>query len=251
MTQRERILAIVAGSLALVVVGVLAWTWVDGMYERRRKEIRRLTVEIENKEIVLAEQRRATRRLADYERRSLPADRELARALYQDWLLGLVGHADPDDAKVNAISDHDQRGVFRRFTFSINGKGTIEQLTRFLYHFYEVDHLHLLRRLQIRPIEDSRDLDIAVTIEALSLPDASREDQLTDDPSTRLAKASMDQYQQRIVGRNLFAPPNNAPRLTTVGSQRVEIGRSVSSSSASMLPLISMSTFDDAGTQID
>ena len=228
MTQRERMLAIVAGGLSLVVVSVLAWNWVEGLYAQRRAEIRGLTVKIEDKEIVLAAQRSATRRLADYERRSLPANRELARALYQDWLLELVGHADLDDAKVNAISDHDQGGVLRRLAFSINGKGSIEQLTRFLYHFHQIDHLQQIRRLQIRPIENSRDLDIAVTIEALSLPAASRQDRLTDDPSVRLADTTIEQFQKRIVGRNLFSPPNHAPSLAAVGSKKVELGDNLS-----------------------
>ena len=86
-------------------------------------------------------------------------------------------------------------------------------MTQFLYDFYSAGHLHQLRRLDVKPVENGRDLDVTMTIEALSLPGADRRDQLSQGERSRgSALAKLADYTDVIVRRNLFAPYAPAPR---------------------------------------
>ena len=73
--------------------------------------------------------------------------------------------------------------------------------------------------------EDQSSVDITLNIETLSLKKASRVDKLEPQPSTRLALSSHDKYYDAIVGRNLFGPRNNEPKISISGSQDVFLGR--------------------------
>jgi len=75
----------------------------------------------------------------------------------------------------------------------------------FLYAFYRAGHMHQIRHLSIKPMENGRGLDLVITIEALSLPGATL-DKLSTEPGTRLMLSSADAYSNLIVGRNLFSP---------------------------------------------
>ncbi len=98
------------------------------------------------------------------------------------------------------------RDAYTLFSFSIKGDATLEQFTRFLYDFYSAGHLHKISKLTITPIENSRLLQLLITVEALSLPGSTQKDKLAAASSKRLKLASWDDYKKVIVGRNLFAP---------------------------------------------
>ena len=71
--------------------------------------------------------------------------------------------------------------------------------------------------MTMKPVEHAGELDVTVTIEALSLPNADRKDQLCKEKGTGLRLAKVDDYRDPIVKRNLFAPytppPPVAPRV--------------------------------------
>jgi len=225
-SSRERLFALIVGTVAVLVVGFFLYSWVAGQFDRRAKEIARLNTDIRKFERTGELGRTASRKIAQFEERSLPANPEVARTRYQTWLVNemeLAGLIEPDVRFVTAIgSDKD---IFVKQSFSIEAIGTLPQVVELLHAFYAVDWSHRITRLTLRPVKDSKLLDITINVEALSLKRASRVDKLEPKPSQRLALDSRDKYYDAIVGRNLFGPRNNEPKISISGSLDVFLER--------------------------
>ena len=142
--------------------------------------------------------------LKELQKRSLPSDVEVARSLYQGWLLELVEHVGLTDPNVNSSEPSSKKGLYYSLSFSVRGRGTLEQLVQFLYEFYRAGHLHKVRSIGISPLSKSGQLNLAISIEALSIPGADRADQLTTLTSKRLVSSDLEAYFP-IVERNFFA----------------------------------------------
>ncbi len=151
----------------------------------------------------MARFRKANQQLKRWQAQSLPSDPEIARSLYQAWLVGLVGRPGFISPNVDSSEPVTRKGLYSSLRFSARGRGTPEQLTRFLFDFYRADHLHHIESLNLTPVPRSDELDIALSIEALSLPDGERKDQLSTRVSDRLASDELTDY-RAIVERNLF-----------------------------------------------
>jgi hypothetical protein len=212
MQKREKQLAAAVAVLVALVGGkYVIESWHTSVSQRSNR-IANLEKEIGQKEVKLARGRQAKARLAAHEKRSLPADRQLARSLYQNWLRGVVDRAKFTGVDFNTPAAPG-RNNFERLVFSINCRGTLEQLTQFLHDFYSANHLHMIRRLQVQPIDASKELKLIIIVDALSLPGADRKE-LNSEPATRLAQKDLASYRKTIVERNLFAeysPPAPPP----------------------------------------
>jgi hypothetical protein len=186
--------------------------------EQRRE---RLTQQKEKLEEDLQRAHQATEYLVRWESQSLPSDLESARSLYQAWLVELVEDVGLGSRSVNSGQPISRGGLFHTINFSVRGRGTLEQLTQFLFAFYRTDLLHQVRSLMIIPLSNSEQLDLTVSIEALVLPKAgpeaskgetaeARQETIFEDfrrrtyrESDRLASLSLTDYSP-IVTRNLF-----------------------------------------------
>ena len=225
MNQREKMLAIAVGALLVLGACLYVWTRINNMFADRQRQITQLEKEIHDREMIVQRGMRATQRIGDYEQRSLPPDRDVAQSRYQNWLFETAEkHVGFENVIIKATGSATASDVYQRLSFTLSGDGSIAQLTQFLYRFYSVNYLHRIHSLRVQTSKGSRKLRLTFTIEALSLPGAPKRDQLTAEPSNRLA-ASLPEYQQAIVGRNLFAPPNEKPVLSAIGTQRAAAGR--------------------------
>ena len=138
----------------------------------------------------------------------------MARARYQDWLLQLAKDAKLTNTSVDsgdpvAVTATSRKGkrpteMFKRFTFTLSGRGDLGQVTKFLYDFYRGGHLHKVRSISLNPIGQGQQVDLSLSIEALALPNADREADLTTLVSQQLAQADMRDY-QLIAHRNFFS----------------------------------------------
>lgn len=221
MNQRERMLAIAVGGL--MALGALWYVsrQVSDAFFSRHNQISQLEKEIRDKERIVMRGKRAGERIVQYEQRALPGDLNKARSLYQDWLFETaVTNIGLENVKIKTAGGGPTGDVYYRFAFAVYGDGNIEQLTRFLYHFYEVNYLHRIQMLRIEPIKGTKILKLTMTVEALSLPGAEDREKLGDEPGQRLAHPSLTDYADTIIGRNMFAPPNPPPKLSPIGSQR-------------------------------
>ena len=150
------------------------------------------------------------KRLADWKKRALPADTSLARSKYQDWLLGLAAKANFRGITLNANVAGAHREQFTRISFNLHAQAKLGDLVQFMYEFYSAGFLHQIRDMTIKPVPGgSRELDVKLTIEALSLPKAESKDRLPEklpkDPLHGLQHAKLADYQEPIVARDFFA----------------------------------------------
>lgn len=221
MMQRRQVLLI---ALLAVVVIVVSYPKVESMVraplDARQQKKERLEKEIQKRRTELARARKAAKDLAIWQRESLPSDPQVARSAYQAWLLDLAGRSGLERYSVDAGEPGNRNGMVHPITFSIQGRGTLEQLSRFLYDFYRAGHLHQVRALAITPVSGKDRLDLSITIEALVLDQADRKDRLGSEKSDRLAFSKFDDYRV-IVERNFFgsggaADPTDQTYLTGV-----------------------------------
>ena len=172
-------------------------------WKRACADVDQLRSDIAERELDFARFRKANQQLKVWQAQSLPSDTEVARSLYQAWLVGLVGSAGFISPNVDSSEPITRKGLYSALDFSVRGRATLEQLTRFLYDFYRADHLHHIESLNLTPVPRSDELDITLSIEALSLPDATRKDRLSTRASDRLASNRLADYRP-VIERNLF-----------------------------------------------
>lgn len=215
MNQRTRLLLIAMSAVGLLWTGDYGYrTLIEGPSSDRMGQIRSLDKKINQARESIVENDGAIEVLDELERLSLPYDPELARARYQDWLLGLVQSVDLKSASVDAgkptsvsIKDLDTRKpkeIFLKYTFSLRGRGTLQQVSRFLHHFYQAGHLHKISSMTLNPILGGRMIDFSASIEALGLNRCGRKEELSGESVQRLASSNFTDYQS-ISRRNLFA----------------------------------------------
>jgi hypothetical protein len=228
MTKREKLLAAMVGSLILAGGLMYGMTALSRTIAQKRSQALNLETQIDQKQLAVRQSFLAADRLALYERRSLPPDLELARSLYQTWLLKAVTDVGLSEPNVNVVSSQSHRGLYNQLGFTVSGRGDIRQLTKLLYAFYEADYLHRIRRLHVKRIQGARQLDIAMAIDAVSLPTAAHVDGLSEHESGRLAYGDLEKYFETILSRNLKGPPNNPPEFESISDQRVAANSSVS-----------------------
>ena len=171
--------------------------------EERAAEKASLLEDIAKRELDMAKFKKAARELKVWKGQALPGDTEVARSLYQGWLVKQVGAAGLTNPNVDSSEPISRKGLYNSLSFSVRGRGTLAQLTQFLFDFYRADHLHQIQSMSLTPVPRSDELEITFAIEALSLADADRKDSLTTKVSDRLASSKLSDY-RAIADRNFF-----------------------------------------------
>ena len=153
-------------ALTVVGVGVLGdqgyRRLVEEPAQKREREASLLDKKIKDAEDTIFTSAAAADALLALEQLSLPYDEELARAHYQNWLLKLVEEVDLKQPSVDAgtpiavfIKDRSTgkpKEIFKRYSFSLRGRGSLRQVTRLLYEFYQGGHLHKIRTMALNPV---------------------------------------------------------------------------------------------------
>ncbi len=227
MKPRERMLAMTVGGMA--ALGVL-WYGYSSLQEgltKRQNELNGLEQQLEAKSRIVRNGQRAAKHLADLEMRALPANVEKGQSLYQKWLLDLVQKHGVSDSSVTAVAKLNARGVYQQLSFAVKGQGDLVQVTKLLYDFYAVDHLHRIRRIRLKPRANSTDLDIDLLVEVLSLPGSPDRNDMQGQPSDRLAQDNVDDYVTAIASRNFFGPPHKPPTISSSARSKYYIGDAV------------------------
>jgi hypothetical protein len=222
-SSRYRTLGLAA--LLLVMVAYFGGEWlidrlIQGPIEAARNRRAQLERDIEKRETSLQRLREAGKLLAQWEDQSLPADTEAARSLYQAWLVELVDDVGLASPSVTSSEPVARGGLYHTIGFSVRGRGSLDQLTKFLFAFYQADLLHQLRSLSITPLQRAEELDLSFAIETMILASGGAAPAAKETPgsenvyeqfrrrawrtSDRLASENLEAY-GGIVRRNLFA----------------------------------------------
>jgi hypothetical protein len=204
MKYRKHILTAIFAGLLLVYAGDwLLKAALRGPLETRRAKTAQLKEQVRKKEDELTRIRKAGKQLLVWQSQSLPSNIEVARSLYQAWLLELVDHVGMVSPNVDSAEPVNRKGIYHVLSFTVRGRGTLEQLTKFLFEFYRAGQLHQIRGLDISPMPRGHLLELSITIEALALPGLKRVDRLSAETSDRLVSEDLDDYRV-IVERNLL-----------------------------------------------
>jgi hypothetical protein len=182
---------------------------------RLNADLDRLTNQLQESNDAEAVARKAIQRLESYQQRSLPYDPQLARSAYQKWLLSQVDlhqiqsasvdAAQPKPVEIRSRTDRRKRLIVgNTILYSLRGKATLAQWTRWMKDFREAGHLHKIRGFALNPLGTEGQLDASLTIEVLSLSSATRKEELSDWGMSSEGDLVSADYGE-FVRRNLFA----------------------------------------------
>ncbi len=226
MNFRERYVLIGICSFIALTLGYVAFRSISGMFAYRYSEVERLEREVKDAKRQALAGELAKRKIVAYEARSLPSQPEVTQREYQNWLLTQIQKAGMSEPKVSFKSQVGRAGdFFVKQEFTVAAKGKLPQVVELLHAFYSQDWLHRLTRLSLQPIKDSKLMDVSLTVDTVSLKNGKDAQQLEPRPGKRLLLADSQAYYDTIVGRNLFGPANNAPRVSVSGVKQVYLGR--------------------------
>ena len=222
LTKREKILASIVAVSLLLVGFVFAVGRVTTAFDDKRDEVVDLKRTLGDQKLTIKRGAVADKQLAEWRQRSLPEDPTRARSMYLNWLRKRA--ADDvkfDGLKFNTLAAGQEGDVYFRHGFGLDARGTLQQLIQFLYDFYSVDQLHRITQLTAKPINNSKQLDIKIRIEAIALPGAPDREALPEPgESNRLARNDVQEYVQAIMNRSLFSPANQPPDVAFLATQR-------------------------------
>ncbi|MBL8892282.1 MAG: hypothetical protein JNL67_20065 [Planctomycetaceae bacterium] len=246
LNTRERFLLIII--LSFLPVGGLyyGWTTYSGMREYRQSEI--LKVEAEKNrlhQLSLRAGRELDRFDEAYNAASLPQSVAGMTVTYQNFLndlllqnglevstIGKTGWGEVEYEAKDRMGKTFKEPAYNVLAVSdIVAKGSITQLTNFLYDFYDLAILHRVDKMNISLVapekEDETRLSIKFTVQALVLPSGPDTKSWSEYAKGRLGKPRTA-YQDLVVARNLFGPPNSAPSIRTRAAAEVEVGANFS-----------------------
>lgn len=214
--HRERILLLATAAI-LVLLGLHAL--LNRLFlrplESQGAQIRGLTQDIAAKQKQLDEALLARSRLADWERISFPSDPRAAQALYQEFLFKLTQDCHLEEGVV-AVRPSSQRKYSTRIPFTVTGRISLENLTEFLYRFYQPDLLQQTRSVSIRRAKDSQGkLEITLLVEGLVMHSAPSRGELVPEGAESVSPilAGAERKDFALISRkNIFEPFGEPPK---------------------------------------
>jgi hypothetical protein len=224
MNARERLLSILIGSCLVLVFGYWSISAVWGWFDYRDQRIETLRRDLRKKKEDLMRVQIAAKKLADYEARSLPREVDVAQSLYQTWLLNTCAEAKLADVVLDTKKPRAKQRTYHELGYSITARGTLPQVVDWLYRFEQEDRLHRLESFALKPIKNSKELQITLNVGALSVDSAPKAEELLARP--RADYPPLASFQEPIVQRNFFGPPNQPPRFTFESTAKAYVGRS-------------------------
>ena len=221
LSQREKILAALVGSLVPLALLVMITIWFFGQQKDRSTKIDALNTQIKAEQQRMTEALDANQRRLYYRSVSLPSNFRDASNDYQQWLkhlvrddVGMVFKSITQDSPSKIKFNGNVIGQAKSFT--VLATTDLEQLVDFLTKFYQLDLLHRISSLDLVPKArgSSGELSLTVRIEVLSLVDAAADEDGKFIEQFRKLELTADDYRNAIVNRNIFGPANNSPTLT-------------------------------------
>lgn len=204
MNDREKILAAAVAAMVLLWGANQGWEKYHVALKKNINTQQNVAQKLSTARTAKLRGQRAQHKIRQWQRESLPTDQDIAKSLYQDWLQQQLTAAGLTVKELSISSSRTSSTSYQQFSFVVSATGKLEQLTDFLYGFYQSKHLHRISKADLTPSEDRKSLTISLTVDALSLADADREDKLADGTHNEF-KQTLDQFRESIVGRNLFA----------------------------------------------
>lgn len=205
------------GAMALIVGIWVAdqfkvFSFIDNFGKGHQAQLDKLTNDTKKLEDLILKGSDAADKLDIYQQRALPYDLDGARSKYQLWLSRLVKTNEMSrgssvevgmPASITIEDGGKKKEAYRRYSFTMNCGGTLQQVTQLLFDFYQTGHLHKINTLSLVRSGGGR-FNLSIGGEALGLATGDRKAELSQVAGNRLAKASVVDY-STIVRRNIFS----------------------------------------------
>jgi hypothetical protein len=181
MQRREKILLFaVLGLLVLWRGAPIVRQTVFGPIEERRSTLLLLDSQVrdaEDKQLAIL---RSTKQMADWRDRSLPPSEYDAKRLYLQWLADTAQLAGLKELNVTSNPRSMAAKPYVAVQVDLEGKGTLDQVSKFLHCFHRIDLLHRITNLTIRSpsAEGTPQFTFEMTAEGLALREAPDRDHL-------------------------------------------------------------------------
>lgn len=206
MNNREKTLAIAIVALLGVFGSMSIHGRIENNHTQKTAILSNVRSDLDSALDELKSADRAEEKLRMWRACSLPYDEDIARSLYQHWVVTQLSQAGLSNIDVKTqLVPVSTRSTYGTLTVNITAEGPLGSLTSFLFAFYEADLLHKISSLLVSPNPTDEMLDLTMEIEALILPDAENSGVLPKGTTNRLANDNAKTYVDSIVGRNLFA----------------------------------------------
>jgi hypothetical protein len=215
MNQRERLIAFAVGAVILALVGWYVQSWYFTRLEKKNDDLAALEAKLKKNQAEHRKIQQASKRLAEYEERSLPPDAEVAKSLYEKWLLQTAAEVQPKLNVTITAKAPTPRGKnnISRLGFTVRTQGELPQLIDYLYRIQRVDWLHRFDTINFVPRNDSRNIDLVLNISAVSVGTAPRAGELKEIVGDKYKTAALADYLDPLIERNFFGAPNRKPQL--------------------------------------
>lgn len=230
MTPREKVLTYGVGGILLLAGCQYIWMQYRSAVDTRQTRAAALDQQIFDAREKLLQGAYADRMFGEYLVRSLPSDPERARADYTRWLYEIITMVDLRDAAVSLTStltvpqEPDRTSdLYQIHGFKIKGKTDQRGWLELMHLFYSKDYLHRISSLTVNPGRDG-DLTIDMQVDVIGLLAAQPELPSPETPSPLVD--SFVAYEEAILNRNFFSPPNQPPRFTSPTTLTVNVGES-------------------------
>jgi hypothetical protein len=181
--------------------------------QKERKKLQADITELKNK---VKNEAEIKKRLTEVYNQSLPTQDQSAQSLYSNWLMQLANEVGIKGYRSDAGSISLTKNLYKKFTYTLHGKGTLEQLAEFLRRFEKTNYLHLVRKVTPQPIKNSNEFDLTITVEALSLPQSRNVKELPQMETAVTVATDDDKKMLKVItDRAIFTeyqpPPIVAP----------------------------------------
>ncbi len=235
MNQRERYLAISVGVVVALLFANMGFKKIRTDLTQKENRVEKAQSDLDTLNNVIEGGKRAAKKIERIEKKSLPSDNELAVAQYNAWLIELANKVGLSQESVTfersqevKLPGGNQRTPVIAYTFhqfTLAGRCKNEKVVELLANYYNRDYLHRISKLSLtRDPKQPNMVLVSLTSEAVSMPKADPKQEPSLQPSGRLAMTTED-YKNKILSRNPFAPPNSPPKFETGRSHEVVIGK--------------------------
>lgn len=226
MSDRDRLLGVVVGSVVVLMVLFGGYRMIKGGFDAKNETLAEQNQRLRQAKAANLQARRDEVLVTEYKRKSLSKNPEAAHLAFQHWLEKQVKEVGLREHRFNFDNIPRTNKPVKELSYLVTGIGDINQVTEFLYRVHSVDTLHRVRNIDLQNHKDG--IKMTARIDALSMPELKDGEKIAvgtvDESKLTL---SLDEYKEKISVRNLFAPANQAPKFKSLRRQTVEVGKNL------------------------
>lgn len=235
MNTRTKWLLAGVGVLAVLYAGDYAYrTYIEEPSRNATVALEKLDKQLQDAADSQLIAKKISQKMEDFAGRALPYNPDVARSLYQDWLLKLMERHEMAGISIDAsapvpieiksrTTKKKNRLIGYRISYSVHGKTSLPKWVNWVRDFESSGHLHKIKSLTLIPLGNGNEIDANLTIEAVSLQAAEREDQLTQwirNPQQEPSASVLASFVQRNIFARGFSKTLAAIRLQALTFNR-------------------------------